>query len=138
MRSPSEACSRFDFCSANLCPLDPEIGKRGQDEEDDPRCEMAKATRHAYWLSMPPEIRSLLPFQGYFKAEFTRIGSARARWESMTEEQKAIVRSRLESARIRARNLSNSIGCQEKSIAQGMIRPDAEIKGEIREKGGIQ
>ncbi len=136
MRSTLQVCSRFDFCSANLCPLDPEIVKRGPDEEEDPKCEMAKATRHAYWISMPPELRSLLPFQGYFKAEFTRIGSARARWESMSEGQKATVRSRLESARIRAQNMSGCIGCQEKSIAQGTIRPDADIEDENPERKG--
>lgn len=136
MRSPMQACSRYAECSAPLCPLDPDISARIRIEED-PECGMAKATRHAYWISIPDSVKASLPYQGYFRTEFTRIGSARARWESMTEDQRAIVRSRLESARIRARKMSGCIGCQEKSTEQGMIRPDVDIEGEIPEKGGI-
>jgi len=72
-------CARFDFCSAPKCPLDPLIGLRTE-VEDDPKCEMAKATRHKYWISMKGDLRSLLPFQGYLESEYNRIRSAKKRW----------------------------------------------------------
>lgn len=89
-----EYCSRFETCSAPKCPLDIFIGLRSS-VEDDPKCEMAKATRHKYWQSMDPEIRSLLPFQGYLETEFKRMRAARERWDALPEERKAEVRTRL-------------------------------------------
>lgn len=87
-------CSRFEECSAPKCPLDLLISLRFEDF-DDPKCEMAKATRHKYWLSMNAELRSLLPFQGYLESEYNRIRSARERWESMPEEKKKAITERL-------------------------------------------
>lgn len=81
-------CSRFDGCNANRCPLDPLGEYRDKIPEDDP-CEMAKATRHAYWLSMPADLKAALPNQGYFRSELNRIHAARDRWQSMDPEKKA-------------------------------------------------
>ncbi len=86
-----ETCSRFDSCSAPKCPLDILVNLRSQIDED-PKCEMAKATRHKYWLSLPEDLRSLFPFQGYLQSEFNRIESARNRWNSMSQEEKDRIR----------------------------------------------
>ena len=87
-------CARFDFCSAPKCPLDPLMGLRTE-VEDDPKCEMAKATRHKYWTSMKEDLRSLLPFQGYLKTEYNRIRSAKMRWEVIPDYQKKAIIERL-------------------------------------------
>lgn len=95
-------CSRFSSCSAQKCPLDPLIDSRSEADWD-PRCGMAKATRNRYWESMPEDLRSILPYQGYFRAEYNRMIAARERWESLSQEQrerlKAIGRERLEKSR---------------------------------------
>lgn len=91
-----EVCSRFEFCSAAKCPLDLLISARFEDP-DDPKCEMAKASRHKYWESMVPELRSLLPFQGYLETEFNRMKAARERWDSLPEEKKAAIRERMKN-----------------------------------------
>lgn len=90
-------CSRFEFCSAQKCPLDILIGARLEDPSD-PKCEMAKATRHKYWESLKPEIRSLLPFQGYLEKEYNRKRAARERWDALSEEEKAAIRERMRNA----------------------------------------
>ena len=93
-----EYCSRFDSCSAPKCPLDVHIDQKIE-IEGDPRCGMAKATRHKYWESMPEDLRKALPFQGYFKGEFHRIMAARERWESLPEDRKSEIRERMRNAR---------------------------------------
>ena len=80
-------CARFDFCSAPKCPLDILIDFRIETETD-PRCEMAKATRHKYWESMPDEIRSDLKFEGYLESEYNRMKSARERWDSFLKSKR--------------------------------------------------
>ena len=91
-------CSRFEDCSAPKCPLDILINLRTEVEED-PRCEMAKATRHRYWESMPESLKKELPFEGYFSSEYHRIKSARERWESLSEDKKAEIRERIRNVR---------------------------------------
>ena len=80
-------CSRFDFCSAPKCPLDLLIDLRTETDEDH-RCEMAKATRHKYWESMPDAIKSELKFEGYFESEYNRMRSAKERWLALPEQKK--------------------------------------------------
>ncbi|MEM0134550.1 MAG: hypothetical protein QXU18_04895 [Thermoplasmatales archaeon] len=80
-------CSRYDYCDAPLCPLDPLIDKRYKDKDDD-RCLMAKATRHKYWIGMPSEFQQYLPYQGYFKSEYNRIQEGKRRWNSLSQEEK--------------------------------------------------
>ena len=93
-------CSRFETCSAQLCPLDILISER-TDFPDNEKCGMAKATRHKYWESMQKSLKRELPFQGYFEAEFNRIKSARDRWDSLSEDKKAEIKERLRNARSR-------------------------------------
>lgn len=80
-------CSRFDSCPAPKCPLDPLINIRSETDWD-PVCGMAKATRHKYWESMPEDFRKVLPFQGYFRAEYNRMQAAKKRWDSLSEDEK--------------------------------------------------
>ena len=91
-------CSRFETCSAPLCPLDVLISER-TDFPDNEKCGMAKPTRHRYWESMPESLRKELPFEGYFSSEYHRIKSARERWESLPEERKAEIRERMKRIR---------------------------------------
>ena len=94
-------CPRFEKCSANRCPFaagpdgplarrDPEIGakKRLRGEE---KCGLAKSRRMRLWESLSEEKKSLLPYRGMFKREF----SARQRWENLPEEEKAKRTARL-------------------------------------------
>ena len=91
-------CSRFEDCSAPKCPLDILIDIRTEVEED-PKCEMAKATRHKYWLSMPDYLKSALKYQGYFESEYNRMRSARERWNALSEDKKAEIRERMRNVR---------------------------------------
>lgn len=91
-------CARFDFCSAPKCPLDILINLRSETDED-PRCEMAKATRHKYWLSMPDFLKSELKFEGYFESEYNRMRSAKERWLALPEQKKAEIRERMKNVR---------------------------------------
>ena len=91
-------CSRFEFCSAPKCPLDVLINSRSE-INGDPKCEMAKATRHKYRESLPDLLKSNLPFQGYFESEYTRMKAARARWDALPEEKKAGMRERMKNIR---------------------------------------
>ena len=83
-KPPFHWCPRFDHCSANRCPFDPEIqGKttfRGEE-----RCKLAKLRRMKLWESLPEDRKALLPYQGLFRKEF----SARKRWQDLPEEEKA-------------------------------------------------
>jgi len=98
-----EFCSRFDACSAPKCPLDPFIDVRIE-IEGDPKCGMAKATRHKYWESMPEDLKLILPYEGYFRLEFNRMAAARERWNRMSdsakENLKSLGRKALEKSRM--------------------------------------
>ena len=89
---------RFEDCSAPKCPLDILIDIRTEVEED-PKCEMAKATRHKYWLSMPDYLKSELKFEGYFESEYNRMRSAKERWNALSEDKKAEIRERMRNVR---------------------------------------
>ena len=91
-------CARFDFCSAPKCPLDILVNLRSETDED-PRCEMAKATRHKYWESMPDFLKSDLKYQGYFESEYNRMRSAKKRWLALPEQKKAEIRERMKNVR---------------------------------------
>jgi len=81
---PFHWCPRFDKCSANRCPFDPEIeGKKTLRGEE--KCRLAKARRKRLWESLPEEKKSLLPYRGMFKREF----SALQRWQELPDEEKA-------------------------------------------------
>jgi hypothetical protein len=109
-------CARFDICSAPKCPLDILVNLRIQDETDH-RCEMAKATRHKYWLTLPDSIKKELKFQGYFESEYNRMKSARERWESVPDEKKQEILSKLKNASVIATFInSNTLGQEDEGI----------------------
>ncbi len=83
-------CSRFQSCDAPKCPLDPLIDSRLNLEGND-ICTLSKNVRHGYYQSMPEEMKSLLPYQGYFRSEFNRINSAKKRWNSLSDSERAII-----------------------------------------------
>ena len=88
-----EHCAHFDSCSANKCPLDPLIAERNE-ESDDPECDMARQTRHGYWLNMTETEKALLPYEGYFEGEYRHKKEAKARWEAKSPEEKALNREK--------------------------------------------
>ena len=100
-----QSCVHFDFCSANLCPLDPFISKRSSGPGD-PKCDMPKGRRHSYWLKMTPEQQALLPYQGYSEGEFTRKQAHDAKWAAMSKEEKAVILEKLAKLRERRRILA--------------------------------
>jgi len=82
-KPPFHLCPRFDFCSANRCPFDPEIdGKKTLRGEE--RCKLAKSRRIRLWETLPEDLKSLLPYTGMFKKEF----SALKRWQDLPEDEK--------------------------------------------------
>jgi len=83
-KPPFHWCPRFEKCSANRCPFDPEIAakKRLLGEE---KCRLAKSRRMKLWESLPEEKKTLLAYRGMFKREF----SALKRWQDLPEEEKA-------------------------------------------------
>jgi hypothetical protein len=89
-KPPFQLCPRFEGCSANRCPFDPEIdGKKTLRGEE--RCRLAKSRRMRLWESLPEEKKNLLPYRGMFKREF----SALKRWQELPEEEKAKRTARL-------------------------------------------
>jgi hypothetical protein len=116
-KPPFHWCPRFDRCSANRCPFDPEIGKkvtlRGEE-----KCGLAKSRRMRLWEgdTLPEEKKALLPYQGMFKREF----SARQRWDNLPEEEKARKREVLTAQIKKARLLR---GNQGQSKEQGEVYP---------------
>jgi hypothetical protein len=91
-------CSRYKICSAPKCPLDIRIDRRTE-VHNEPKCQIAKATRHKYWESMPFDVKSLLPYQGYFKTELARMNAAKERWELLPESEKEEIRERMRNFR---------------------------------------
>lgn len=83
-KPPFHWCPRFDFCSANRCPFDPEIEGKTTLKGDE-HCRLAKKRRMRLWESLPENKKGILPYRGMFKREF----SAWKRWQDMPEEEKA-------------------------------------------------
>lgn len=101
-----EYCSRFhDGCAAPKCPLDILIDLRIE-LPGDPKCEMAKATRQAYFISMPKRLQEKLPYGGLLESEYNRSAAAKARWESFSEEEKQAIIERGKEALQRRFNQS--------------------------------
>jgi hypothetical protein len=83
-KPPFHWCPRFEKCSANRCPFDPEIeGKKTLHGEE--KCRLAKSRRMRLWKSLPEDKKALLPYRGMFKREF----SAWKQWQDMPEDEKA-------------------------------------------------
>src|SRR5512139_330647 len=53
-KPPFHWCPRFERCSANRCPFDPEIGKKGTLRGEE-RCRLAKSRRMRLWDTLPEE-----------------------------------------------------------------------------------
>lgn len=83
-KPPFHWCLRFEKCSANRCPFDPEIQAKTRLKGEE-RCKLAKKRRMRLWDSLPEEKKILLPYRGMFKKEF----SGWKRWQDMPEEEKA-------------------------------------------------
>jgi hypothetical protein len=95
-RFPPTWCSRYNVCSVNLCPLDPDIDKRTSDP-DDPEtvCRVSKPDRKRFVARMPPEMQALLPFGGLLRSEFNRSAAARLRYSRLSDSVKARMASNL-------------------------------------------
>ena len=99
------ACSRFQSCPAMKCPLDPQIDEKMAYDPDldgefrDSKCTMARTTRHKYWESLPDDLRAKLPYEGYFRTEYTRMKAAKVRWDALPEDRKAEIRERMRNTR---------------------------------------
>ena len=83
-KPPYHSCPRFDKCSANRCPFDPEIDRKEAFRGEE-KCRLAKSRRMRLYESLPEEKKSLLPYRGMFKREF----SGWKRWQDLPEEEKA-------------------------------------------------
>ena len=104
---PFHWCPRFDKCSANRCPFDPEIeGKKTLRGEE--KCRLAKTRRMRLWETLPEEKKTSLPYRGMFKKEF----SGWKRWQDMPEEEKekrkAELKARIEKVRFVSGNQSEA------------------------------
>lgn len=87
MNYPPEECPRYDRCSVNLCPLDPDQGKRVAHEEDkEQKCPMEKRVR----LRIGSKYPDLLPLAGLT----TREHGAMARWSNLSAAQKQVIAER--------------------------------------------
>lgn len=87
---PYRACTRFDGCSANLCPLDPEIKLRTFDPGDrETKCHLSKRVRRVLFAELLAGAQARLPFGGLLEAEWKRSNAARRRLAALTAEQRA-------------------------------------------------
>ena len=87
MKQPFESCPRFDKCSVNVCPLDPDQHLRNR-LSGEPKCTMAKSVR----TRIGAEYHGVLPNGGETGLE----AAGRRRWEAMPEAEKA---ARIEAGR---------------------------------------
>ena len=84
---PPSECPRFESCSVNICPLDPDVAKRNR-ITGEPHCTMAKVHRVKVGSRYP----DLLPLGGMKPKEF----AAKERWESLTDEERNSITSQLD------------------------------------------
>ena len=95
---PSRACPRYETCSVNACPLDPENRIRASDPGDrETKCPLGKRARRSIFASLPPAAQARLPYGGLFEAEAKRSEQWRRRFESMSPAE----RERMRQARER-------------------------------------
>jgi hypothetical protein len=102
---PFRECPRFDFCSVNHCPLDPEQDKRASDPGDkEPKCTLAKTIRQRIGSKYP----ELLPMGGLTQREFNNA----KRWALLPEAEKAATLSRLKAHSFVARGKNDKTNDQ--------------------------
>ena len=123
-------CPHYETCSAVECPLDPLQGKRGPVEEE--KCHARRATRLAIVAQAKAEgIDYPLLYGGLTYAETVRdkrSARARARWESMSEEER---RRRTEGSPRQGKDASLRQG------DQSIIRAQVGALTDLRIIGGI-
>ena len=101
---PFRACPRFETCSVNACPFDPEIGIRASDPGDrELKCPLGKRARRSVFASLPPAAQTRLPFEGLYEAEFKRREAARRQAATLTPEARAKMLERLRRTQFRPR-----------------------------------
>ena len=101
---PFRACPRFETCSVNRCPFDPEIGIRASDPGDrELKCPLGKRARRSLFASLPPAAQTQLPFEGLYEAEFKRREAARRQAATLTPEARAKMLERLRRTQFRPR-----------------------------------
>jgi len=81
---PYKECPRFDWCSSNKCPLDPDLDKRVV-LPDDPKCTAFKSIRMKIAANYPV----LLPRQGLTKYEW----KAKKTWATMDPAKKEKIKA---------------------------------------------
>ncbi len=101
---PYRACPRFDTCSVNRCPFDPEIEIRTFDPGDrETKCGLGKKARRALFAALPPGAQARLPFEGLYEAEWKRREARRRQIAAMTPEQRERQRRTLQAHAFRPR-----------------------------------
>ena len=86
---PYRASPRFDTCSVNLCPFDPEIGTRPADSGDrETKCPLGKRARRVLFSGLPDAAKARLPYGGLFEAEWKRAEARRRLNAALTPEQR--------------------------------------------------
>jgi hypothetical protein len=100
---PFEKCPRFDGCSANVCPLDPEASQRDRLASDD-ECKATRRTRTA----IAAEFADLLPVGGLLPREIRR-DKRRAAWLALPEEERTQRLAKLKPFSTRVREPESAV-----------------------------
>ena len=117
---PYRACPRFESCSVNACPFDPEIGVRAADPGDrETKCPLGKRTRRSLFAALPPAAQARLPYGGLFETEAKRRANLLRRLESMSPAE----RERMRQARERG------LAALERARLKGPTAPTNEKTG---------
>jgi len=91
-KQPLFDCPRFDACSVNACPLDPQYPDRPSHPDDfERKCTLGKTYRERIAARYPGALR----FDGLTSREW----KARRRVEAMTPEEREELRERARFAR---------------------------------------
>jgi hypothetical protein len=114
-QAPFEWCHKYDSCSRNWCPLDPNAsvsqfeaippGTCVTDPEDhDPsRCPIAKSDRKRMVSRLPEPQRSMLRFGGLYADEFNRRKAAQERESKLSPAEREQRNARLLHAPAKSR-----------------------------------
>lgn len=77
--SAMELCPNFNVCSANICPLDPDVKERAYVPNEE-KCRAKKPTR----LKIAENFLELLPFKGFTAREW----AGRRTWANRNPREK--------------------------------------------------
>lgn len=67
--NPMEECPQFNYCSAPLCPLDPDIDLRSRRYPEEDKCKAQKPTR----IKIGLKHSQVLPRYGLTKREYNGL-----------------------------------------------------------------